>query len=329
MARPLEETPFLEAPYNLSTDPSDMRELISFTDPDNPERIIRLDMTFFLSRYGCHFGTCASNRPQQGMKGYGCCTESVVMSRENLWPKPDTADDDDVARIDRLLPELDDSIFANRELALKEGVYFEEPGEVDEDDPDAEPETIFRLRTVTGGCIFNNPISDDPQAPAPGCAFHHLALRKGVSHTETKPEVCWGVPLWAEFEESGDEREYVTVTGMGRGNWGGDDNFPDFEKELGRNLTKKRAQKMVDGDYLGYWCVDAPDAYAEDNELAYRYFENELTRIIGAAAYARLVKIAQTYERRSKMPGERVNGGKPVVATVNSVFAKIRQAAGA
>ena len=57
--RPLAETPFLEAPYDINSHPDSMREYLRINDVEN-ERTFVVDMTFMLSRYGCMFGQCCS-----------------------------------------------------------------------------------------------------------------------------------------------------------------------------------------------------------------------------------------------------------------------------
>lgn len=307
--RPLAETPFLEAPYDINSHPDSMREYLRINDVEN-ERTFVVDMTFMLSRYGCMFGQCCSNRPHQvdGDKySSGCCTESVLLSRENRWSPEE--DNDDVARIERLLPEMDESIFANKRDADRNGVMK----------TSASGET--RMRVKNGRCIFANPTPKKPGDPPSGCAFHHLANRKGVSHVETKPEVCWEVPLWAEYVAREDGRDEIVITGMSRSDWGGDDNYPDISEAV-----ENEDYAALDGDYISWWCVDVPDAYSENNPCLYRSEENELRRIMGDTAYDQLCAIAKTYERRTKMPGEVVNAGKPTIATADSLFSRVRSA---
>ena len=56
-------------------------------------------------------------------------------------------------------------------------------------------------RLVDDACIFLN---RPGFATGPGCALHVEAARRGVSHVELKPEVCWQLPLRREDETSPD-----------------------------------------------------------------------------------------------------------------------------
>lgn len=87
-----------------------------------------------------------------------------------------------------------------------------------------------KTRTVNDACIFLN--RKGYEAPgftgSFGCVLHHLAQKENRHFVETKPDVCWQLPLRRSFEvrEVG-EREYsVTVIGeyerLGWGD-GGDD----------------------------------------------------------------------------------------------------------
>jgi hypothetical protein len=57
-----------------------------------------------------------------------------------------------------------------------------------------------------------------------GCVLHHLAIREGVHFVETKPDVCWQLPIRRSFEklDLGDDEEHrVTVIGeYERSGWG-------------------------------------------------------------------------------------------------------------
>ena len=108
---------------------------------------------------------------------------------------------------------------------------------------------------------------------------------------------------------------------MSRSDWGGDDNYPNISEAV-----ENEDYAALAGDYISWWCVDVPDAYSENNPCLYRSEESELRRIMGDTAYDQLCAIAKTYERRTKMPGEVVNAGKPTIATADSLFSRVRSA---
>src|SRR5690606_13668539 len=66
-------------------------------------------------------------------------------------------------------------------------------------------------RVVDGACVFLN----DAGFPAgAGCALHHLAGRLGVEVLETKPDVCWQLPLRRTYRdvERPDGTSYLEVS---------------------------------------------------------------------------------------------------------------------
>jgi hypothetical protein len=99
---------------------------------------------------------------------------------------------------------------------------------ISEKDEDGERKT----RRVEDGCIFLNRKGYEAEGftGSFGCVLHHVAQRDGKHFADTKPDVCWQLPLRRSFEtrEYG-EREYsVTVIGeYERLGWG--DGVDDFD----------------------------------------------------------------------------------------------------
>ncbi len=76
-------------------------------------------------------------------------------------------------------------------------------------------------RVVDGACIFLNRPGFSGGA---GCALHALADRTGLHPLETKPDVCWQLPIRRTFRnvERHDGTEYteVTIGEYDRRGWG-------------------------------------------------------------------------------------------------------------
>ena len=90
------------------------------------------------------------------------------------------------------------------------------------------------------------------------------------------------------------------------------------------DLTVEGQHEYVAGGVVVHNCTDTPDAYSGD-KAAYIYFENELRIHMGDAAYEQLAKLLAAYgERRSQMPGERINDGKPTIGTIESLVASLK-----
>ena len=98
--------------------------------------------------------------------------------------------------------------------------------------------------------------------------LHHLALKRNIHFVDTKPDVCWQLPLRRSFEtrEVG-EREYsITVIGeYERLGWG--DGGDDFD----------------------WYCTSNTDAHV-GSEPVYISNKAELSQLMGKDAYAILAE---------------------------------------
>lgn len=227
------------------------REWVEFADPADPAHLIRADLTWLCSRWICVFG-----RGCQGIDGtadLGCCAHGAFFS--------DTAD---AKRVNRHARELtradwqryDDGHRRDGRLAITE--------------PDSiGAERRQRTRIIDGGCVFAN--RSDFTAGA-GCALHVLALRVGRSPIQTKPEVCWQLPIrraqeWVDRPD--DTRILVsTISEFDRRGWG------------------------EGGHDLAWYCTGAPAAHIGTAPL-YQRCAAELTELLGAPAHAELARLCE------------------------------------
>ena len=93
-----------------------------------------------------------------------------------------------------------------------------------------------------------------------GCALHALALRTGLHPLDTKPEVCWQLPVRRE-------QEWVTR--------------PDDTKILLSTLTEFDRRGWGEGGHdLHWWCTSAPEAHVGTEPL-YVSYAPEITALIG------------------------------------------------
>jgi hypothetical protein len=139
------------------------------------------------------------------------------------------------------------------------------------------------------GCILANEAGGP--AGKPGCALHHLAVRTGRPIWETKPDICWQIPFAVTHQEFEDEY-VVTVDGSVAQAWGCDDS-----DEIG---------------HLGYWCTETPDAYVGLDPV-WVSAEGELRQLMGDFGYEQMAERLRTTWRGLGMPGERTNGGRPLL----------------
>lgn len=204
---------------------------------EEPEVVYRIDLTWLASRWNCIFGRgCPgifADRPDDG-----CCTLGAHYSGA-----------EDQARVESLAATLDDGHWQHRQTGLAGGVS--------ELDDEGEP----RTRRVDGACIFLN---RPGFAGGIGCALHHMAVQRGLPLTETKPDVCWQLPLRRSYEDAvtADGREYlVTVIGeYDRRGWG------------------------PGGRDLDWYCTSATEAHSADQPV-YLSLRDELVALLGPDAY--------------------------------------------
>ncbi len=223
------------------------RAWVEFVNPADETEMIRGDLTWLTSRFTCIFG--------QGCRGIyadspdaGCCTLGAHFA--------DAEDEERVAgHVARLTPEL----WQQRPAG--------EPTREDWVELDADGERKTRAVDIDGhqACVFHNrPDFRSPQAPGAGCALHALALAEGREPLETKPDVCWQLPIRRTFRdvERADGSTYteVTVTEYDRRGWG------------------------AGGHDLDWYCSGNTEAHV-GTQPVYLTNRAELVELLGPAAY--------------------------------------------
>ena len=229
------------------------RTWIEFPDPEGPtadagcdgsgaaEQVFRCDLTWLTSSWTCVFGRgCRgiyADRPDDG-----CCTLGAHFS-----------DADDEARVApavaRLTPEMWQYHAEGRDLWT-----------------DTDEDGARKTRVVDGACVFHNRPGSRPGAFADGagCALHVLALAEGRDHLETKPDVCWQLPV---------RRSYATLE------------RPDGTSYLQVSIGEyDRRGWGAGGHDLDWYCTGNTSAHV-GAEPVFRHLRAELVELIGAAAY--------------------------------------------
>ncbi len=227
-------------------DPDFPRDWVEFVDPANAQSLVRADLTWLLSSWTCIYGRGCEGI-LEGRAEDGCCTHGAFY-----------ADEEDEARVAGFAKQLRRTHWQYAEVGRSLGV-----SEVDE----LEGEPARRTRTVDGACVFLN----RPSFPGgAGCALHALAERSGLHPLQTKPDVCWQLPVRRTQEEltrPDDVQVLVTTIGeFDRRGWG------------------------PGGADLHWWCTSSPTAHVGAEPL-YLTYAAELTALLGQPAYAELVRL--------------------------------------
>lgn len=230
------------------------RAFVEFVDPDDADQVFRCDLTWLTSSYTCIFG--------QGCPGIfaespdnGCCTLGAHFS-ENA----------DERRVARFVAELDEETWQfhpGRRVRRSDWVEVE----------DGERKTRVIEADGQQACVFHN---RPGFAGGTGCALHSLALSRGQEPLETKPDVCWQLPIRRTYRdvERPDGTEYleVTITEYDRRGWGSG------------------------GHDLDWYCSGNTEAHV-DVEPLYLTHEPELVELMGRAAYDELVEHCEAHVR--------------------------------
>lgn len=229
------------------------RGWVEFVDPDNDGQVLRCDLTWLTSRWTCIFGHgCPgiyANRPDDG-----CCTHGAHFS-----------DEDDERRVRGFADRLGPDVWQLRDEGMRGGVI-----EVDD-------EGEHKTRVVDGACVFLN---RPGFAGGVGCALHAYALREGRHPLETKPDVCWQLPI---------RRAYRDVT------------RPDGSTYLEITIGEyDRAAWGAGGHDMDWYCTKAPEAHVARDPV-YVSAEPELRALVGDAAYAELARHCEAF-RAAQLP---------------------------
>jgi hypothetical protein len=249
----------LAPPRSREVAPDFPREWIEFTDPADAEHRIRADATWLCSRWTCIFGR-GCHGVIEGRSSDGCCSHGAFFS-----------DKDDEKRTKRFAADLTPEEWQFHEIG-----HSGKGGKLDvtEKDSVGDEENRTRTRRHDGACIFLN---RPGFAAGEGCSLHAHALRIGLHPLETKPEVCWQLPVRRE-------QEWV--------------DRPDGVRILVSSVTEFDRRGWGEGGADLFWyCTSSPEAHISHEPL-YESYRPELIELIGQPAYEELARLcSQRLER--------------------------------
>jgi hypothetical protein len=231
------------------------RAWVEFDDPSDDAQRYKIDLTWLTSRWACIFGAgCAgiyADRPDDG-----CCTLGAHFS--------DKADEKRVRKFVKLLKREDWQFY---DVGHGKNAWIET-------DEDGDRKTAVH----DGACVFLNRPGFEGGV---GCALHGWALRNDHHPLETKPNVCWQLPvrrLFREIERS-DQTSYteVTITEYDRRSWG------------------------EGGHDLDWYCSGNTEAHVAQDPVFVSYAP-ELVELMGQQAYDVLAEHCRDFAaRRSQL----------------------------
>lgn len=236
------------------------RAFVEFVNPADESEVLRCDLTWLTSSYKCIFG--------EGCQGIyadapdvGCCTLGAHF-----------ADGDDEKRVAGYVAMLDENLWQQKpagKVRKKDWIETDEDGE-----------RKTRVTTVDGqqACVFHNRTDFAPPTGGggAGCALHALAFVLGKNPVETKPDVCWQLPIRRTFREverqDGSTYTEVSIGEYDRRGWG------------------------PGGHDLDWYCSGNTEAHVAV-EPVFVTHEAELTELMGKPAYDELVRHCDAHLR--------------------------------
>ena len=235
------------------------RAYVEFADPADDGQVFRCDLTWLTSAYMCIFG--------QGCQGIyadapdvGCCTLGAHF-----------ADRDDEKRVAGFVAQLtpdDWQLHPGRTVRRSDWI---------ETDDDGERKTLAVEVDGQQACVFHNRTDfTSPLGGGAGCALHGLALRQGRNPLETKPDVCWQLPIRRQYRtverQDGTSYTEVSIGEYDRRGWG------------------------PGGHDLDWYCSGNTEAHVA-LEPVFVTHEAELVELMGREAYAELVRHCEAHVR--------------------------------
>lgn len=262
-----------------NTSPGATFDVIEFVMPPKKEdgynRRYRVNVSFMMSNWHCIFGQgCPGVLISSANDDAGCCQIGVHLERK------------EIAKLSELVRQMGPEDVDNYEDIQRNGWKYKVKDEGERDSG-----YTYHTRVVEGACVLANRAGG--KTGKVGCSLHAFALKTGQDPNDTKPNICWQVPIGVVLSTDEEEEEEVIEIGPTTGKrWGSND-----PNAVG---------------FPGWFCTETPEAFSSD-EILYRREESSLRRQMGNDAYDEMCRLLEAIDGASPMPGEEVNEGRPLI----------------
>ena len=228
------------------------RDWVEFINPANTEELFRCDLTWLTSYWNCIYGNgcCGidAKKPNDG-----CCSDGAYYTGKE--------DEQRILKAAKKLTKSEWQFYDQARSRSSKNLDISEIG-LDRD---------RKTKKVQGSCIFLNRVGHEAPGYTGkfGCALHHLAAKEGIHSSETKPDICWQLPLrrsW-EVKEFGNKELTVIVIG-------------EYE----------RLAWGEGGEDFDWYCTSNSEAHTGKLPL-YKSNKIELIKLMGKLGYEELEKL--------------------------------------
>jgi hypothetical protein len=235
--------------------PNFARDWVEFRNPDNSEEIFKCDITWLTSYWQCIYGNgcCGidADKPDAG-----CCSDGAYYTNK--------MDEERVLKSARKLTKSEWQFYDQARDKSKKNLNISEIG-LDKD---------RKTRKINDSCIFLNRVGYEAPGYTGkfGCALHHLANKEGSHPVDTKPDICWQLPLRRSWEVRDEGEKEITVVVIGeyeRSAWG------------------------EGGADLDWYCTSNSEAHVGKIPV-YHSSKTELIKMMGKAGYLELEKLCDS-----------------------------------
>lgn len=231
------------------------RAWVEFTNPSDPSEVIKADLTWLTSSYTCIFGG-GCHGIYADSPDVGCCTLGAHFAGK-----------EDEKRVRGFVEQL-----TSEQWQMKPRGRLRKSDWIETDD-EGDRKTLMVELDGQRSCVFHN---RPGFAGGSGCALHILALQQGRNPLETKPDVCWQLPIRRLFRDvertDGSTYTEVTITEYDRRGWGSG------------------------GHDLDWYCSGNPEAHVSPEPL-FVTSEAELRALIGDLGYDELARHCEAHVR--------------------------------